>query len=197
ILAFLHIYPIKLFHKPHSILIDLWFCFCSSRIEIKLISRQMFSKCFCNLTAAGVMHTNKGYLFLIHRSKPSLCSRSITSADFKTIPKATTFSLTTRAGILITPYSITFCMSVMYSTSTESPISFTACFVYSNCSWQDLQPANTLIQQISPSFKSGQQSFVMLSASLAAQPQLQAQAGVFFSSSFFFPKLNNAIIITS
>src|SRR5699024_5302253 len=106
--------------------------------------------------------------------------------------------LTTRAGILITPYSITFCISVMYSTSTESPISFTACFVYSNCcSSPDLQPApNTLIQQISPSFRSGQQSFVVLSASLTAQPRLQAQAGVLLSSSFFIPELNTAIIRT-
>src|SRR5699024_12485018 len=111
----------------------------------------------------------------------------------------TPYSSAPRPRRLISPHTLTFCISVMYSTSTESPTSLTACFVYSTCcSYQHSQPApNTLIQQISPSFKAGQQSFVMLSASLAAQPQLQAQAGVFFSSSFFFPKLNNAIIITS
>ena len=32
-----------------------------------------------------------------------MCSRATTSADFKTLPIATTFSLTTMAGILITP----------------------------------------------------------------------------------------------
>src|SRR5699024_4457706 len=91
ILAFLHIYPIKLFHKPHSILIDLWFCFCSSRIEIKLISRQMFSKCFCNLTAAGVVNTDKSDFLLTHNQNPNLCNRATTSAAFKTLPIATTF----------------------------------------------------------------------------------------------------------
>lgn len=43
---------------------------------------------------------------------------------------------------------------------------------------------------------SPQQECVILSASLAGHPPLQAQAGV-FCSSFFFPKLNNAIIISS
>ena len=33
----------------------------------------------------------------------------------------TTFSLTTRAGILITPYSITLAISVIYSTSIDNP----------------------------------------------------------------------------
>lgn len=46
------------------------------------------------------------------------------------------------------------------------------------------------------SFVSVQQSFVISSVSPTGQPQLQAEAGVFFSS-FFFPKLNNAIVITS
>lgn len=53
---------------------------------------------------------------------PSLCSRLSTSAAFSTLPMETTFSLTTRAGILITPYSITFCISVIYATSTGNPI---------------------------------------------------------------------------
>ena len=67
VLALFHIYPVKLFHKPHSVLIDFRLCFRPRRIEIVFIPGKMLAECFRNLTAAGIMHTNKSYLFLIHR----------------------------------------------------------------------------------------------------------------------------------
>ena len=50
--------------EPHSVLIDLRFCLCPGRIEVKLVSRQMFSERFCDLAAARVVNTDKGdFLF--------------------------------------------------------------------------------------------------------------------------------------
>ena len=75
-----------------------------------------------------------------------------------TFPIDTTCSFITRAGIDITPYSITFCKSVMYSISMESPVALTASLVFSYRAWQFLQPEpRTLIQQI-PSTLSPQQA---------------------------------------
>lgn len=78
VLALFHIYPVKLLHEPHSVLIDLRFCLCPGRIEVKLVSRQMFSERFCDLAAARVVNTDKGDFLFTHGWTSSLCIRAIT-----------------------------------------------------------------------------------------------------------------------
>ena len=137
---------------------------------------------------------------------PSLRSSFSTSAVFSTLPMETTCPLTTIAGILITQYAVIFSISVMYSTGTDRPMDLTAALTFSYCSWQDLQPApRTLIElmlfALDPqkqevlSYASGaeaqQQPLVALSLGSEAPQQ---QSGACFSS-FFLPKLNNAIFL--
>ena len=60
VLCGFHVNTMNLFHQANGILIDLRLCFRTSRIAFKYIGSQIFSQCFCNLTAAGVMDTDKG-----------------------------------------------------------------------------------------------------------------------------------------
>lgn len=38
VLCLLHINTVDLFHKPNSILVDLWCCFCSSGVKLKIVT---------------------------------------------------------------------------------------------------------------------------------------------------------------
>ena len=90
VLGGFHIDTVDLLHQPDGILINLRFRFCTGRIAFKHIAGQLLSQRLRNLTAAGIVDTNKRYLF--HFSSFS------TSAAFSTLPNATTLSLTTMAG---------------------------------------------------------------------------------------------------
>lgn len=73
VLALFHIYPISLFHQPHSVLVDLRLGLCPGRIEIKPILCQLLSQRFGDLTAAGIMHADKRYFFLLHHRSSNAC----------------------------------------------------------------------------------------------------------------------------
>lgn len=70
-LCFFHINPVELFHNAHGILVDLRFCLRPCGITFKYIRSKIFPKRFCNLTSAGIMHTDKCYFwFCLHLSTP-------------------------------------------------------------------------------------------------------------------------------
>ena len=105
ILCRFHINIIKMFHQSYSILVDSWFCFCSGRIAFKHIGSKLSAQCFCNLAAAGIMHTDKCYFrFRQNENYPlAFCRILVTSSLLSTLPKETTLPSTTSAGVVITP----------------------------------------------------------------------------------------------
>lgn len=58
------------------ILMDLELCLCPCGIALKNIGRKILAQSFRNLAAAGVVDTNKRYLWLIHwETSLSFCSQ--------------------------------------------------------------------------------------------------------------------------
>ena len=73
ILCLLHVNAVKPLHKPYGIFIDLRLGFSSGRVKIVFIAGKMLSECFCNLTAAGIMHTEKRH-FILHIRAPAFAA---------------------------------------------------------------------------------------------------------------------------
>src|SRR5699024_12683555 len=57
--------------SPKRFLNYLRYSFCTGRVTFKNISGQIFPKCFCNLTATGIVNTDKCYFWLFFHTLPS------------------------------------------------------------------------------------------------------------------------------
>ena len=61
LLCFFHVDTIQFLHKPHSVLIDLRFGFCSAGVKVISVACKVSAKSLSNLAAAGVVHADKCY----------------------------------------------------------------------------------------------------------------------------------------